>query len=120
MPICNIVIRTEKSIKKTKIIYLKSKFVFLLWYLLLQCMQCSIILDFSHSLSYDLAMYKYDIIPWDIAVHISTMQGFPICCHEDFVIVSNINNRVMTTPAENNGHDDVTELPVTSQWFGIL
>ncbi len=26
----------------------------------------------------------------------------------------------ITTPAENNGHDDVTELPVTLQRFGML
>ncbi len=49
------------------------------------------------------------------------MQGSCIFCHEAFVIVSDINNGVdiMTTPA-NNGHDVVRELPVTSQWFGML
>ncbi len=26
----------------------------------------------------------------------------------------------MTTPVTNNGHDKVTELPVTSLWFGML
>ncbi len=41
------------------------------------------------------------------------MQGSAICCHEHFVVVSDINNRVMTTLAANNGYDDVTELPVT-------
>ncbi len=48
-------------------------------------------------------------------MQIPTMQGSAICCHEDFVVVSDVNNGVMTTPAGNNGHDDVTELPVTSQ-----
>ncbi len=57
-------------------------------------------------LSHDLVRYHHDIVPWDIAVH--------------FVVVSDVNNGVMTTPAANNGHDDVTELPVTSQWFGML
>ncbi len=42
-----------------------------------------------------------------------------MCCHVHFV-VSVVNNGVMTTPAANNGHDDVTELPVTSQWFGMF
>ncbi len=37
-----------------------------------------------------------------------------------FVVVSDVNNGVMTKPAVNNGHDDVTELPVTSHWFGML
>ncbi len=27
-----------------------------------------------------------------------------------FVVVSDVNNAVMTTPAANNGHDDVTGL----------
>ncbi len=36
------------------------------------------------------------------------------------IVVSDINNGVMTTQVANNGHDDVTELPVTSQWFGML
>ncbi len=48
-------------------------------------------------------------------MQIPTIQGFAICCHEHFVVVSDINNRVMTTPAGKNGHDDATELPVTSQ-----
>ncbi len=48
------------------------------------------------------------------------MQVSVICCHEDFVVVSHVNNGVMTTPAANNGYDDVTELPMTSQWFGML
>ncbi len=47
------------------------------------------------------------------------MQGSAIYCHEHFV-VSDFNNGVMTTPAANNGQDDVTELPMTSQWFGML
>ncbi len=59
-------------------------------------------------------------MPWDIALQIPTMQGSAICYYEHFAIVSDINNGVMTTPAENNGYDDVTELPVTSQWFGML
>ncbi len=48
------------------------------------------------------------------------MQGSAFCCHEHFVVVSDINNGAMTTPAANNGHDDVTELAVTSQWFEML
>ncbi len=48
------------------------------------------------------------------------MQGSAISCHEHLVVVSDVNNGVMTTPAANNGHDDVTELPVTSQLFGVL
>ncbi len=68
------------------------------------------------SLSHDLARY-YDIVPWDIAEQISTMQGSYIICHEHFVVVIDINNSVMATPATSNGHHDVTELPVTSQWF---
>ncbi len=48
------------------------------------------------------------------------MQGSAICCHEHSVVVNEVNNGVMTTQATNNGHDDVTELPVTSQWFGML
>ncbi len=42
------------------------------------------------------------------------MQGSAICCHVHFVVASDVNNGVMTTPAANNGHDDYTELPVTS------
>ncbi len=57
------------------------------------------------------------IVPWDIAVQIPTSA---ICCHEHVVVVSDVNNGVMTIPAANNGHDDVTELLVTSQWFGML
>ncbi len=53
-------------------------------------------------------------------MQIPTMQGSAICCHVHFVAVSDVNNDVMTTPAVNNGHDDVTELPVTSQWFGMV
>ncbi len=60
------------------------------------------------------------MVPWDIAVQIPTMQGSAICCYEHFVVVSDVNNGVMTTPAANNGCDDVTEIPVTSQWFGML
>ncbi len=52
---------------------------------------------------------------WDFAVQIPTMQRSAICCHEYFVVVSNINNGALTTPSANNGHDDVTKLPVTSQ-----
>ncbi len=37
-----------------------------------------------------------------------------------FFVISDSNNGVMTTPALNNGNDDVTELPVTSEWFGML
>ncbi len=48
------------------------------------------------------------------------MQGSAICCYEHFVVVSDVNSGVMTIPAANNGCDDVTELPVTSQWFGML
>ncbi len=48
-------------------------------------------------------------------VQISTMQGSDICYHEHFVVVSDVNNGVMTTPAANNGHNDFTELTVTSQ-----
>ncbi len=48
------------------------------------------------------------------------MQGSAICCHEHVVVVSDVNNDVMTTPVANNGYDDVTELPETSQWFGML
>ncbi len=36
------------------------------------------------------------------------------------VVVSEVNKGVMTTPTINNGDDDVTEILVTSQWFGIL
>ncbi len=46
--------------------------------------------------------------------------GMSICCHEHFVVVSDVNNGVMTTPAANNGQDDVTEVRMTSQWFGML
>ncbi len=53
-------------------------------------------------------------------MQIPKMQGSTICCHEHFVGVSDVNNGVMTTPAANNGHDDVTDLLVTSQWFGML
>ncbi len=52
-------------------------------------------------------------------MQIPTMQGSAICCHEHFVVVSDVNNGVMTTPAANKEYD-VTELPVTSQWFGML
>ncbi len=48
------------------------------------------------------------------------MQGSTICCHEYFVVVRYINNGVMTTLAAHNGHDDVTELHVSSQWFGMV
>ncbi len=67
----------------------------------------------------DLARHYWDIVPWDIVVQISTMQGSAICYHEHFV-VSDVNNGVMTTPAANDVHDDVTKLPVTSPWFGML
>ncbi len=73
----------------------------------------------SVTLSHDLASYQ-DIVPWDIAVKIPTMQWSVICCHEHFVVVSDINDDIMTTPAAINWHDDVTELPVTSQLFGML
>ncbi len=43
-----------------------------------------------------------------------------MCCHEHFVVVSDVNNGDMTTPVVNNEHDDVKELPVMSQWFGML
>ncbi len=43
------------------------------------------------------------------------MQVSAISFHEHVVVVSDINSGVMTTPAANKGHDDVTELPVTSQ-----
>ncbi len=49
-----------------------------------------------------------------------TMHESANCCHVHFVAVSDINKGVMTSPTANNGHDDVTELPVTSQWFGML
>ncbi len=49
-----------------------------------------------------------------------TMQGSAICCHEYFVVITDINNGVMTTPSATNGQDYVTGLPVTSQWFGML
>ncbi len=71
------------------------------------------------SLSHDLARYQ-DIVPWDIVVQIPTMLGSSIYCHEHFVVVIDINDSVMATPAANNGHDDVTEIHVTSKWFGIL
>ncbi len=48
------------------------------------------------------------------------MQGSAICCHEHFIVVTDVNNGVMATRAANNGYDDVTELAVTSQWFGML
>ncbi len=48
-------------------------------------------------------------------MQISTMQESVICCHEHFVVVSDVNNGVMKTPAANNGYDNVTVLPVTSQ-----
>ncbi len=76
--------------------------------------------DQTSLLSHDLARYCQVIVPWDIVVQIPTMKGYVICCHEHFVIVSDVNNGVMTTAAANNGHDYVTELPVTSQWFGML
>ncbi len=53
-------------------------------------------------------------------MRILTMQGSAICYHEHFVVVSDVNNDVMTTQAANNGYDDVTELHVTSQLFGML
>ncbi len=52
-------------------------------------------------------------------VQIPTMQGSAICCHEH-VVVSDANNGVMTTPATNNGYDDVTEFCMASQQFGML
>ncbi len=52
-------------------------------------------------------------------MQIPKMQRSAICCHEHFV-VSDVNNGVMTTPAANNGYDDVTEQPVILQWFGML
>ncbi len=62
---------------------------------------------------------NYDILLWDIVVQIPTMQGSAISCHEHFVVVSDVNNGVMITPTASNGYGDVTEIPVTSQWFGI-
>ncbi len=53
-------------------------------------------------------------------VQIPTMQGPASCCHGHFLLVSDVNNGVITTPAANNGHDNVTEPPVTSQWSGML
>ncbi len=53
-------------------------------------------------------------------MQIPTMQGSVIRCHEYFVVVSDVNNGVMIPLATNNGYDDVTELPVISQWFGML
>ncbi len=50
----------------------------------------------------DLARYYKDIVPWYIAVQIPTMQGSAICCHEHFVVVSDVTNGVMTTSAANN------------------
>ncbi len=32
-------------------------------------------------------------------MQIPTMQGSAICCHEHFIVVSDVNNGVMTTPA---------------------
>ncbi len=66
-------------------------------------------------LSHDLARYYQDIVPWDVAVQIPTMQGSVICYHEHFVVVIEVNNGVMTTPAANNEQDNGTELPMTSQ-----
>ncbi len=43
------------------------------------------------------------------------MQGSTICYHEHFVVLSDVNNGFMTTPAVNKRHDDVTELS-----FGML
>ncbi len=48
------------------------------------------------------------------------MKGSAIYCHEHFVVVSDVSNGGMTAPAANNGYDDVTVLPVTLQWFGML
>ncbi len=42
-----------------------------------------------------------DIVPYDITVQIHTMQGSAICCHDNFVVVSDVNNGVMTTQAAN-------------------
>ncbi len=67
-----------------------------------------------------MARYYYDIVPWDIAVQIPTIQGSTICCHDNFVVVSDVNNGVMTTPAANNECGDAIELPVTSQLLGML
>ncbi len=53
-------------------------------------------------------------------MQIPTMQGSAICCHEYFVAVSDVKNGGMTTPVAHNGHDDVTELPVASKWYGML
>ncbi len=53
-------------------------------------------------------------------MQIPTIQGYVICCHEHFVVVGDVNNGVMTTLAANNGYAVVTELPMTSQWFGML
>ncbi len=47
-------------------------------------------------------------------------RGSVICCHQHFDLVSDVNNGVMTTPAANNAYDDVTEISVSSQWFGML
>ncbi len=58
-------------------------------------------------------MYYQDIVPWDIVVQIPTMHGSAICCHDHFVVPSDFNNGVITTPVANNGRDDVTDLPVT-------
>ncbi len=78
----------------------------LLWLLLCQGTTMPIVL--SGHISHDLAGYYKNIVPWDIVVQIPTMQGSTICCHEHFVIISDVKNGDMTTPAANNGHDDVT------------
>ncbi len=70
-------------------------------------------------LSHNMSRYYLDIILWEIWVQIYTIQGYAIYCHEHVVVDSDVNNGVMTTPVANNGHHNVTELTVTSQWFGM-
>ncbi len=60
-----------------------------------------------------LSIYPF-IKHYTIVVSIITIQFSHIYCHEHVVVVVAI-----ATPAANNVHHDVTELPVTSQWSGM-
>ncbi len=45
------------------------------------------------------------------------MQGSATCCHEHFVVVSDVNNGVMIIPSVNKGHDDVrATFDITMVW----
>ncbi len=54
-------------------------------------------------------------LPWDVVVHIPTMQA--ICCHEHVLVISDISNSVITTPAANNGCDDMEYCDIINMPF---